>query len=100
MKFHELTNEQANLFSNLLLLKKTAVRLWREGTPSTQLWRLVHNEYQIVFNDDLGSHDDFYNLNHPQNKKMLDLMSVLGFEYTQFGFVFPISNHNETKLNF
>lgn len=100
MKFKELTKEQADLFSNLLLLKKNAIKLWQDGTPSTQLCRLVRNDYQLFFNDDFGSHDNFYNLNHPQNKPMLDLMSILGFEYTQFGFAFPISNSDETKLNF
>lgn len=100
MKFYELKQDQFILFSNLLILKKTAIRLWQEGTPSTRFCRMLHNDYQIIFNEDIPSHDNFYNLSHPQNKPMIDLLRVLGFEYTQFGIAFPVFNHDVTKLIF
>lgn len=101
MKFNELTLEQFILVSNLLELKRMAIKIWQSGVDSTQFCRLLHQDYQILFNDDLNSDDDFYNLGKPCNKPMIDLLNILGFEYDKsVGICFPKSNHDETKLNF
>ena len=102
MKIQELTLEQFCLFSNLLELKRMAVKIWVSGVPTTVFCRLVHQDYQILFNDDLNSDDDFYNLSKPCNKPMLDLLNILGFEYSpNFNNIcFPKANHDLTKLNF
>lgn len=74
-----LTNEQ------IVKLINSANSLFEQGISSTKFARLLHNDYQIICNDDLNSNDDFYNLASEANKPMRDLLNLLGFQYTQFG---------------
>jgi hypothetical protein len=85
MIFYKIEKEAICLVQNLQLLKKSLDNLWLQGYPSTQLCRLLHNDYQIIFNDDINSPDEFYNLNRPENKPMIDLLNILGYDYTNFG---------------
>ncbi len=66
-------------------LSKTANTLFQSGTPSLRFMRILHNDYQIICNDDLNSPDDFYNINSEGNKPMKDLLNTLGFKCTNFG---------------
>ena len=68
-------------------LSQSALRLFKQGTPSLRFMRILHNDYQIVCNDDLNSPDDFYNMKRQENKPMLSLLNCIGFNYTVFGIV-------------
>jgi hypothetical protein len=66
-------------------LAKTANNLFESGTPSLRFMRILHNEYQIICNDDLNSPDEFYNMKSEANKPMRELLNTLGFKHTNFG---------------
>ena len=74
-----LTNDQ------IAKLINSACSFFDQRLPSTQFARLLHNDYQIICDDDLNSNDDFYNLASDSNKPMRDLLNLLGFQYTEFG---------------
>jgi len=79
MKTLNLTTEQKSK------LVKTCENLFKESTTSLRFMRILHSDYQIVCNDDLGSPDDFYNMNREENKPMHQLLNALGFQYSVFG---------------
>lgn len=66
-------------------LIKTCETLFSNGVASLRFMRILHNDFQIICNDDLNSHDDFYNMNNERNKPMHDLLNLLGYEYSPFG---------------
>lgn len=83
---------------NALQLKRTAIALFTQGVSSTRFCRLLHNDYQILFNDDIPSPDDFYDMLSESNKPMRDLLHMLGFEYTNFGICLRMPNENILTL--
>jgi len=70
-------------------LKKTCENLFKNGTASLRFIRILHNDYQVVCNDDLESPDDFYNMAREENKPMHELLGALGYKLSSFG-VFKI----------
>ena len=66
-------------------LIKTCEKLFQQGTPSLKFMRILHNDYQIICNDDLNSPDNFFSINKIENKPMLDLLNELGYVHSNFG---------------
>jgi len=66
-------------------LSKTCESLFAKGVNSLRFMRVLHNDFQIICNDDLNSPDDFYNMNREENKPMHSLLNLLGYKYSQFG---------------
>lgn len=66
-------------------LTKTCENLFINGTPSLRFMRILHNDFQIICDNDLESPDDFYNMNRVENKPMHNLLNVLGYKYSPFG---------------
>lgn len=62
-------------------LKKTADRLFQDGTPTTQFMRILNQDIQYYAKEDIASSNDFYT----DRNEMKKILHWLGYVSTEFG---------------